>query len=583
MQFLGTIAGVSETAYRTKEDEDKCDLIQMASSALNYLRGNPDPVRAFECKFTLGPLGIPCHLPEQVPPNEYGYDPISLGDTDARMAMQYPHMREMVGHPEPEAVEKGVTARVMGYLHADHYAWINPAAYVGQPVEGLYIGSWTTAKILYILSEAWCRTGEEKIRRKARQVFEALRALAQWDGPRAWYMGIAPFRNGKWLMEGWCEQHGRNYPFIVEPLVRYWECTGDEEALGLARAFAEGFLASSQPDMGRRRINPESGGFEGHVHLHTHALWGVAHLGAICGERRYLDWARHAYEFVRAKGTDYGWYPEFIPQSEYRTEICVVGDMVSIAAWLARGGKPHYWDHVERAVRNEVRQSQFFLTPAFLELFHRLHAEDLPGTVEEAVRELRKIEGGFVAQSAFDDWVGYPSDEIGKAGMARNGIHMMGCCPPEGMRALYEAWCGTVEEVGADSVFVNMAFTRDAPAAITKAYEPGAGRLDVTAKKVGSYYIRPPAWAHRQNVRIYRENVEHAVEWGGPADAYVGVHDVKEGEHLTLRWIVPKFTQIICPRSVPECETQLRIGWIGNTVTGVEPTGTYLPMFQDRL
>ena len=95
--------------------------------------------------------------------------------------------------------------------------------------------------------------------------------------------------------------------------------------------------------MADQRIDPQTGAFKQHVHTLTGTTWGVAHLGALLHEPRYLEWARRAYDFVVAHGTDYGWYPEFIPQGEYRTEICVVGDMTSTAVWLARGGYPHYW------------------------------------------------------------------------------------------------------------------------------------------------------------------------------------------------------------------------------------------------
>lgn len=580
-QFRGTISNQTEAACANEGLKDQCDLVGMARLALNYLRGNPDPARGFECKFTLGPLGIPCHFPEHLPPDEFGYDTMSLGDTDARMATQYAHVREMTGDPEADTVEKGVIGRVLGYLREDGYAWVAPTPCTGKPADSLWIGSWTTAKSLCILSELWHRTGDRPAKKRARKIFEALRDLAQWDGNKAWYMGVVQFRDGQWLMEGGCRELSRNYPFIVEPLVRYWECTGDEEGLDLARAFTEGFLAGSQPDMGPIRIDNETGAFQSHVHLHTHAMWGVAHLGALLNEPRYLQLARNCYEFVRANGTDYGWYPEFIPQQEYRTEICVVGDMVSIAAWLARAGEPHYWDHVERTVRNELRRSQFLLTPAFMELFTRLHSDKPSGVVDEAIGELRKLEGGFVAQATFDDWVGYPSDEMGKAGIARNGIHMMGCCPPEGMRGLYEAWCGTVEELDDGAVYINMPFNREHPVAVVTAYAPDVGRVDVEAIKPAGYYLRLPAWASRTEAKVARNGASQTPEWSGPANAYVVVRNVKKGDRLTLTWPVPTFIQTIVPTSVPDRADEISIQWVGNTVQNVQPPGPYLPMFQN--
>jgi hypothetical protein len=257
--------------------------------------------------------------------------------------------------------------------------------------------------------------------------------------------------------------------------------------------------------------------------------------------------------------------------------------MVSIAAWLARGDRPHYWDHVERTVRNQLRKSQFFLTPAFLRLFHDIHQDKPADEIDRALAALRRLEGGFVAQSAFDDWVGYPDHpRLGTPGLYANGIQMMGCCPPEGMRGLWEAWRGAVEERD-DGVWVNLAFTRDHPAAQVTAYRPEAGRLDVLARKAGRYLIRPPASVSagvlRERVQLRRGEQSVPVRWGGPAEAYVVCDDVAQGEQITLTWPVLRFTQTFAPASVPGRQDTLTVHWIGNTVQSVEPGGRYLPMF----
>ncbi len=580
-QFRGEIGDVVVTETAAQPQPDDLDLAAMAKAALNYLRGNPEPKRNFECRWSLGPLGIPLQVP-LIGSNSWGYDPVSLGDTDSRMLLQYGNMRRMAGEPDACPVERGVKQRVRSYQHDDGLSWINPVAYVGLPVEGQWAGSWTTAKLLMSLAEEFQQTGDAGTQALARKTFLALKGIALWDGPRAYYPGIAPVKDGKWLRDGWCADHSRNYPFIVEPCVRYWECTGDDEALQFAKAVAEGFLAGSQKDQADMRIDPRTGAFKNHVHLHTHAVWGVAHLGAVTGERRYIDFSRAVYEFVLANGTDFGWYPEFIPQPEYRTEICVVGDMASLAAWLARGGLPHYWDHLERTVRNELRRSQFFLTPQFVALLRELHGDKPEATVREALEELRRIEGGFVAQATFDDWVSYPNNpQLGTPGLNTNGIQMMGCCPPEGMRGLWEAYNAVVEERDG-KVLVNMAISRDHPAAKVTAYRPADGRFDVTARKPGTYLLRVPAWADRQNVQYRRDGQARQVTWGGDANAYVVCTDVAAGELLTLSWPVPCFTQVFTPQSVPGRDQPVTVRWVGNEVRSIDPRGKYLPMFTSQ-
>jgi hypothetical protein len=592
--FRGEISNLVVSRPIAHPAADELSLADMARSALIYLRGNPDPARNYECKFSLGPLGIPAHVP-LLAPNRYGFDPIALGDTDCRMDWQYAHMREMAGDPDPEAVELGVRRRILGYRHADGLVWMNPAAWVGpltspSAIEALkheWAFTWASGKLLVSLAEEFQRTGLAQLKGDCRVLFLALAKLASRDAQgRAFFPhGAAPWRNGGWLSlndsdpgQGWGAEQSHGYPTVIEPLVRYWECTGDVEALALAQAFADGHLAGVQPDMGDLRIDAETGAFSKHVHLHLHEVWGVAHLGAVTGDARYLDWAERVYRFVLARGTDYGWYPEYIPQHEYRAEVCVIGDMTSIAACLARGGRPEYWDHVERTVRNELRRAQFFLTPAFVALFRSLHKDTPAADVEAALTELRKLEGGFVAQPALNDWVGFPSSSLGAPGLYPNGIQMMGCCPPEGMRGLWEAWQGTVQEQD-EAVFVNMAFTREHPAATVTAYEPSAGRLDVEARKACTCFIRPPAWAGQSGVTLRHNEHDAPVEWGGPADAYVVCRGVRPGAHLSLRWPVPRFTQSFMPQSVPGRNETLTVEWLGNTVRSVSPKGAYLPMF----
>ncbi len=592
--FRGQLADVAWCASADRPKRDDLDLRALARAGLNYLRGNPDPARNYECKFSLGPLGIPAHVP-LLPQNTYGFDPIALGDTDCRMDWQYPHMREMAGVPEPDAVERGVRQRIRGYRREDQLVWMNPAAWVGplkspSAVEALrheWAFTWATGKLLVSLAEEYQRTGDAALKSECRAMFLALARLACRDDQGRAYLpfGAAPWRDGEWLHlsdaganQGWGGELAHGYPFVIEPLVRYWECTGDAEALALARAFAEGHMAGVPPHLGEERIDPVTGAFRKHVHLHTHEIWGAAHLGAVTGEARYLNWAERAYRFVLSQGTDFGWYPEYIPQSEYRTEICVVGDMTSIAACLARGGRPEFWDHVERTVRNELHRAQFALTPAFMALFRSLHKDKPAAQVEAALAALRKLEGGFVAQPAFDDWVSYPGPNLGAPGLYANGIQMMGCCPPEGLRGLWEAWQGIVQE-RPEGTFINLAFSGEHAAATVVAYEPADGCLDVQVRRAGAYFLRPPAWAERAAVKLYRDDAGSSVAWGGPANAYVICRAARTGERLRLRWPVPQFTQVFRPQSVPHRSEKLTVYWRGNQVLKVEPRGRHLPMF----
>jgi hypothetical protein len=184
-----------------------------------------------------------------------------------------------------------------------------------------------------------------------------------------------------------------------------------------------------------------------------------------------------------------------------------------------------------------------------------------------------------VSQTTFDDWVSYPDNpKLGTPGMYANGIMMMGCCPPEGMRGLWEAWQGIVEE-RSEGVLVNLSLSRDHAAARVMGFRPEDGGFAVEARKRADYFLRPPAWADAASIRLQRGDQEVALEWGGSANAYVIFRTVSSGERLVLRWAVPRFQQTFVPQSVPGRTGPITVEWVGNTVLGVTPQGRHLQMF----
>ena len=106
---------------------------------------------------------------------------------------------------------------------------------------------------------------------------------------------------------------------------------------------------------------------------------------------------------------------------------------------------------------------------------------------------------------------------------------------------------------------------------------PERGRLDVIARKPGNYFLRPPAWAPRAQVRVLRGGGAVAVKWAGPALAYVNLQDVKPGEVLTLVYPLVTWKQVVGIWPTKP-DLKFTIWWKGNTVIEMEPRGTGLPV-----
>ena len=152
-------------------------------------------------------------------------------------------------------------------------------------------------------------------------------------------------------------------------------------------------------------------------------------------------------------------------------------------------------------------------------------------------------------------------------------MNMMGCCPPEGMRSLHIAWRSVVNRSN-KGVFVNLSLNRESPDAIINAHTPDKGRLTATVKKPGDFYLRPPTWTTRSKVKAFRGDKEIPAVWYGD---YIEFPNTAHGDILTIEYPVLTFKQ-----TIQVAGGTYTYRWCGNTVIGVEPTASALPLFTGK-
>jgi hypothetical protein len=360
---------------------------------------------------------------------------------------------------------------------------------------------------------------------------------------------------------------------IVEPLVTYYLATGDPEGLAFARAYADGIVHNLQPGGIRFAADGSFADPLGHSHATMHAVWGVAHLGQVTGEAQYLDFAARAWSWLLGRGTGTGWFPA-MPDS--CNETCCVSDMMSIAACLGRAGQPDFYECVERYLRNYVSNLQFVVTPQFEAYYRRLNRQTGADQLERGLEELRRFQGGIIGGSGLNDW---ENDLLGGV----SGFEMFGCCAPEGMRAIHTAWHHTIERRPAAAgeeagVYVNMGFSRDSPWGRVISYLPDQGRLSVQAAVEDLFFLRPPHWVGRHQVRAFVDTQPAPVAWRG---AYVRLPG-RPGQELTITYPLLRFDHEVrglWPTSAPDLE--MRFAWLGNMVVDAFPAPTRTPLFTE--
>ena len=540
------------------------DLTAMARWAQHFLVHNVYPKLNYACVFSVD-YGCP-----NIEPAE---DVVANGDTDCLRDWEFMYMAEICGVGETADAAAGLRRRILGYLGEDNLAHAPGGMYCGGvDPNKIFVAPWTTGRILIGLSETFAHTGDQAAKQRARQLFVALRGLASWDSGRAWYPGgSGPYLDGKWYDTFVTVNPGCQ----TLPVVRYWQLTGDPEALQFAKALARGTVDSLQANLGCRRFRPD-GSFSDHSFMHVNETWGIACLGAAIRDPRLIEWARRVYEYVRSRGTDYGWFPERmilnddkpwdnLPGRVHISETCVTSIMMSIASYLAESGYPEYWDHVERYMRNYIRETQIIMTPKLEAYYRKLWQGKPEKDIEAALAAIRRYQG---ACGALVEVNGGPSR-----------WQTCGCCSNEGMRAIYTAWKNTVVE-DSRGVWVNMSFNRESPAVTVRSFLPTVGRLSATPHKTGDFYLRPPSWAPRSLVQAFRNGKPSTAVWEGD---YIMFAKAAPDEELSIAYPLPEFVQKVGVGGKLEEQVSYTIHWRGNTCLGVKPRATLFPFFENRL
>lgn len=545
------------------------DMKRMAEWALNYLTETPRKELNYEPVFQCHPLVCP-PIPE-------GQDPVVACDTDARMDWEWYYMREITGSTRGKEVEAAFHARMKSFIEPDGRVLAHPGCYnegdtdVVYKKEDFVIHIWGACKILKSLSEDYARTGAADSKELARKVMLALKKLAVWDdNGRCWFTcGMGALRSDLSIVpNGWNRQPAP----IVDPLVTYWRATEDPEGLEFARAYSEGIMHGSQP--GGMEFAPD-GSFRAHSHATTHAVWGVAELGAATGEQKYIDFSKRVFDYMLSRGTGTGWFPAAMNAD--CNETCNISDMITLAGLLGESGHPEYFDYLERYIRNYISNIQFIVTPEFESYYRELNKDKGEEAINKGLTELKKFQGGVLGGTGINDL-----ENVLLGGVS--GYQMFGCCAPEGMRAIYTSWVNTIarydeSKLGPAGVYVNMGLGRDSKWGKVVSFMPRKGRLTVKSAVKDLFFLRPPHWTSKDDVRAFVGTEQVPVVWSG---AYVRF-DAEPGDELTITYSLINFTHVVeglWPTSAPGLK--MTFNWLGNMVTSADPAATKTPLFTGK-
>ncbi len=211
--------------------------------------------------------------------------------------------------------------------------------------------------------------------------------------------------------------------------------------------------------------------------------------------------------------------------------------MISLAAAIANSGHAEYFDYVERYLRNYISNLQFIITPEFEAYYRKINASLGEEKINSGLKELRKFQGGIIGGSGLND---FENQLMGRV----SGFEMFGCCAPEGMRAIYTTWANVIEHLpksalGPSGVYVNINLSRESKWGRVVSFYPDAGRLTIKAGVSDRFFLRPPHWAPRDQVRAFIGTRNIPVKWSGD---YVSFDHVKPGDELTITYPLLSFS-----------------------------------------
>jgi len=519
---------------RTRTPRDTLDLELMAKWSLNYLTGSVSGEAGFASSYGNWPL--------KMPPYAIGGDKIAIGDSEVRNALAFVLMRKMSGIDFGAKTQRGVRDRILSYQQ--------PCGLFNPPKHGDTDVLWATAWMSRALIEEFATTGNRDALSRAEKALKAIRKYAVEANAQG-LLRLAPPE--QITLDGQAIRFAYRPTLdfcAVEPFVRCYELTGDKEMLAVAKGLVEG------------RLQGYAVGHDtNHTHSYWHSLLGIAHLGAVTGETKYLDWVEKEIERWTPSMTDYGWFEAV--RGYNASETCAVADLMHACIYLGRAGRSTRYDLVERTVRNYLPQEQFFVSDA---TFQQIWQGQKYADRDKQLALMRRLEGGFLCRTT-------PSDRWALPDAPEGPLSLEGCCPPTGMTALYLAWKDIVRKTD-KGVFVNMAFNHDCAEARVVSFLPGQGRLTIVPKQSGSFYLRVPGFAPHDQVAAWRSARKSPhVTWSGD---YVLFPDARKGEELTVTYPLIRFDQ-----QFHRGDRDYTCHWKGNAVTGFEPQSGTWPLFKN--
>ena len=408
--------------------------------------------------------------------------------------------------------------------------------------EDTHVVLWEQARVLMTLMSWFAESQDERLLTFVRGMVAALRNMSRAEN------GQRVFEDRYWRQE---QVFGDVGPVVlVEPLMKYWEATGDGEALDLCEGIVNWVMA---PETG---FVDEECRFSGWLRGLAAALASVTRYAAATADDGLLDRCRRMLDTAIGLTAAFGATPDTEP-------CCTNMELTTAALCQARAGHSQYWDDVDRWFRNHTLECQFRDAT-------RVKPGSVPGDPkpDDDTRDiLTRSIGGF-------SWATGRERKVA-------GAALMLCCGGNAMWTMGKLVANAAVREG-DTTTVNLHFSVDTPAARITNWEPFEGRVEVVPRVGGTVRIRKPAYAGAVTATVNgevaapRPQGDYLVFEGTRADQPIALtYDLQERltEETTLETPGPDGEErawAYGPKRDPVVRERIEARWRGNTVLAID-------------
>ncbi|HID95791.1 MAG TPA: hypothetical protein EYP53_07020 [Candidatus Latescibacteria bacterium] len=538
---------------------DTLDLTDRAKLVQHYFIHNPDQDYRphFSGKFLTDPPF-------------YAHSCWDFGDVTGRFVEGFILNRLMVGDDEGMEVENKVRDFMISLFREDGLSYRGYIKDWDPSKEGDMF-FWDQGRVLYGLVTWFIKEGDPKVKNYIQGMLKGLKKVAVYEDDYAHFPYESMYQ-GKYIERQDMSQSlwaATGQP--IEPLVRYYEATGDREALEFAGQLVRGLLKAPihffEPS-GAFTLHEAPYHFAFHVHSHTAALIGLLHYAIATGDEELIGLGQRAYDWIKKhSSTSFGWTCEHYP---YKTlhddhqEVCCMTDILNLAILLAEAGYERYWNDVERICRNHLLESQITSIETF---------EPFRVGLKHLIQRIERVEDGWCSYSNILERTVGCTTGGGWANEMYTPVVMgpSGCCSPHMNKGFYLAWSHIITRKPGQ-LQVNLSLNFNSPWLEICSFRPYQGKIEVILKEDAVLSVRVPDWVDKWKVKVSANGTQVPFGWMGD---YVQLGGVRNGQKVTVEY---PLRQEWIREDVGTASFDFK--WRGDTVVEVKPKGMVIPIYQ---